>query len=253
MLARHPLRPLTGVRRLQQPHGVVSSTIASRLRPGPLKLPGCQRWNARSRATSWNGTSNSFHSNNSDVNGYPAGAAGSNSSSGFGSGPSTAGAAAWPAGTPSSFPSSPASTWEEEGSSSSGWQDYQGTDWGTTTLPGDWGEVGSSTAAAQPHTGTQQQQQQQQAGQQYGYAAADSSAFNGSFDQQQYDQQQQQQQQASDGRWPFADSTFQQQQQPGGAAGVRSPVLPSDITLLGRRDAVRHKQAPWCVCVADWV
>jgi hypothetical protein len=195
-----------------------------------LKLPGSSRCGHVTPSTSWNGASNGYvygqssSSGNSNGNGIAGGNNTNNSSSGF---------------TPS-----PASTWEEEGSS--GWQDYQNADWGTTYQPGDWGEPGKVNPATGPDNAYNQQQQQQQ--QQYGFsdAAAASSSSSAGFGSSFPDDfsgaaQQQQQQQAGDGRWPFADSTQQQQQQRVGVrgGGIKPPMVPSDITLLGRRDAVR--------------
>lgn len=232
------LKAQAGVRRLQQPQVVISSSSSRLTCRRKLLLPGQQqrysRHVARS-ASAWNGAGGgSYYSAGNNAAAAAAGAAGNNGSS---SNPSRA-SSQWQTNfNNSGFTPSPGSTWEEA-AGSSGWQDFQNVDWGQTYQTGDWGEPGTVNGS----------QQQQQLGQQQfgampentgsnfsGAYGSSSSSPNGFYS----DYPHQQQQQSGDGGWPFAESRQrQQQQQPGGSSRGRPPMLPSDITLLGRRDAV---------------
>lgn len=240
----------TGIRRLQQPRALISSSTISSGSSTQLalpRIPGQLRSRHVPQSVSWDGASNSYGNNqgNAAAAGH-AGPADNSSKPRYSTSNGTGSASQWPTGSTTGFTPSPGSTWEEEGSS--GWQDFQNVDWGQTYQAGDWGEAGS--IGMNGSNGSNQQQQQQQ-GQQNGFGpmAENTSGFSsnsaGGFYRDPQPQQQQQPQ--GDSRWPFADST-QQQQQPGGS--VRSPMMPSDITLLGRRDAVSMWDA--LMCAAGW-
>jgi hypothetical protein len=166
-------------------------------------------------------------------------------------------------------PFSPPSSWEEGGPA---WP--VNADWGETVNLGDWGEPnrrgGSSSSSSSSSNGSSEGSGSAADGATYGNFAADelhgvahssngvagssSSSFDplgaaagvGGFDSSgagssgpyaaAYE---------TSGSWPFADASAgpqqqQQQQRDASNYGVPPPLLPSDITLIGRRDAVSH-------------